>query len=57
MNARPLMRLRLTTAPTQEIGPTAHGTLSIFPVIGGAFEGDLYRTGDIAFVDAVRQGD
>ena len=28
MNARPLMRLRLTTAATKEIGPTSHGRLS-----------------------------
>jgi len=43
MNARPLMRLRLTTAATQEIGPTPHGTLSIFPITGGTFEGEQLR--------------
>ena len=43
MNARPLMRLRLTTAATEEIGPTPHGTLSIFPVTGGTFEGERLR--------------
>lgn len=43
MNARPLMRLRLTTAAIEEIGPTPRGTLSIFPVTGGSFEGDRLR--------------
>ena len=43
MNARPLMRLRLTTAATQAIGPTPHGTLSIFPITGGSFEGERLR--------------
>ena len=38
VNARPLMILRLTTAPTQEIGATPCGSLSVFPVIGGSFE-------------------
>lgn len=31
------------TAATEEIGATPHGTLSIFPVIGGAFEGERLR--------------
>ena len=39
MNSRPLMLLRLTTAAIQHIGSTPRGTLSIFPVTGGAFEG------------------
>ena len=43
MNSRPLMTLRLATATTEEIGSTPHGTLSIFPVIGGSFEGDRLR--------------
>jgi hypothetical protein len=43
VNARPLMILRLTTAPTQEIGATPCGSLSVFPVIGGSFEGDRLR--------------
>ena len=43
MNARPLMRLRLTTAATEAIGPTPHGMLSIFPITGGSFEGDRLR--------------
>ena len=43
MNSRPLMLLRLTTSPTEEIGSTPHGTLSIFPVVGGSFEGGRLR--------------
>jgi hypothetical protein len=43
MNSRPLMLLRLVTSATQEIGSTPHGTLIIFPVIGGSFEGDRLR--------------
>jgi hypothetical protein len=43
MTARPLMILRLTTSTTEEIGSTAHGTLSIFPVTGGSFEGERLR--------------
>ncbi len=43
MNARPLMRLHLTTSATEEIGPTPHGTLSIFPITGGSFEGERLR--------------
>jgi hypothetical protein len=37
------MILRLATAATEEIGATPHGTLSIFPVVGGSFEGDRLR--------------
>jgi hypothetical protein len=43
INFRPLMVLRLATSPTQEIGATKHGTLTIFPVTGGSFEGDRLR--------------
>src|SRR6476619_4154997 len=43
MNARPLMRLSFTTAPVEEIGLTPHGTLSIFPITGGSFEGGRLR--------------
>jgi hypothetical protein len=43
MNSRPLMLLRLATSPTEEVGATPHGTLSIFPVIGGSFEGERLR--------------
>jgi len=43
MNSRPLMVLRLVTSDIEEIGSTPHGKLSIFPVIGGAFEGERLR--------------
>ena len=43
MNWRPLMTLRLSTDAIQEVGPTPHGKLSIFPVIGGTFEGERLR--------------
>jgi len=43
MNARPLMRLRLTVAATEEIGLTPHGHLTIFPITGGSFEGERVR--------------
>jgi hypothetical protein len=43
MNARPLMRLRLTIAATEEIGQTPHGQLTIFPITGGSFEGERLR--------------
>ena len=43
MNSRPLMVLRLATSPIQEIGSTPDGTLTIFPVTGGSFEGERLR--------------
>jgi uncharacterized protein DUF3237 len=43
MNSRPLMLVRLATSPTQEIGSTPHGTLFIYPVIGGSFDGERLR--------------
>jgi len=43
INSRPLMILRLATSPTQEIGATRQGTLTIFPVTGGSFEGERLR--------------
>src|SRR5438105_6931890 len=43
MNSRPLMLLRFETSATEEIGSTPHGKLSIFPVIGGSFEGARLR--------------
>ena len=43
MNSHPLMLLRLATTATEEIGSTPHGKLSIFPVIGGTFEGGRLR--------------
>src|SRR5437588_14250 len=43
ITARPLIVLRLTTSPIQEIGSTPEGTLTIFPVTGGSFEGERLR--------------
>ena len=43
IDSRPLMVLRLATSATQEIGSTPQGTLTIFPVTGGSFEGDRLR--------------
>jgi hypothetical protein len=40
---RPLMVLRLETAALQEFGSTPHGPLTIFPVVGGSFEGERLR--------------
>jgi hypothetical protein len=37
------MVLRLETSATQNIGSTPQGTLTIFPVTGGAFEGERLR--------------
>src|SRR5437870_13562194 len=43
IDARPLMVLRLATSPVHEIGSTPEGTLTIFPVTGGSFEGEQLR--------------
>ena len=43
IHSRPLMVLRLTTSATQDIGSTPQGALTIFPVIGGSFEGERLR--------------
>ena len=43
MRSRPLLTLRLTTAPTQDVGAGPHGTRVTFPIIGGSFEGDRVR--------------
>jgi hypothetical protein len=43
MRTRPLMLLRLSTSPVQEIGATPHGERIVFPVIGGSFEGENLR--------------
>ena len=43
MQARPLMTLRLITAPTQNVGAGPHGIPVTYPVIGGSFEGDRLR--------------
>jgi hypothetical protein len=43
MRSRPLMTLRLNTAPTQNIGATLRGTRVTFPITGGSFEGERCR--------------
>jgi len=43
MRTRPLMTLRLSIAPKQEIGSGPHGTRVTFPVTGGSFEGERLR--------------
>jgi len=43
INSRPLMVLRLTTAAIIEVGATRQGTVTIFPVVGGSFDGDRLR--------------
>ena len=43
MRSRPLMTLRLSTAPTQNIGTGPHGTRLTFPITGGSFDGDRLR--------------
>ena len=43
MRSRPLMTLRLSTAPTQDIGAGPRGTRVTFPITGGSFEGDRLR--------------
>jgi hypothetical protein len=43
MQFRPLMTLRLSTAPTQNLGIGPRGTRVTFPIIGGVFEGDRLR--------------
>ena len=43
MRSRPLMTLRLSTAPTQNIGAGPHGARLTFPITGGSFEGDRLR--------------
>jgi Protein of unknown function (DUF3237) len=37
------MILRLSTGALEEIGVTPRGTLSVFPVTGGSFEGERLR--------------
>ena len=43
MRFRPLMTLRLNTAPTQNLGAGPHGTRVTFPITGGSFEGERLR--------------
>ena len=43
MRTRPLMTLRLDTAPTQDVGAGPRGTRVTYPITGGSFEGDRLR--------------
>lgn len=43
MNSRPLLALRLTTAPVHDIGRVALGNRLVFPITGGNFEGPRFR--------------
>ena len=43
MQSRPLMTLRLNTAPVQDIGATPRGMRVTFPITGGTFEGERLR--------------
>ena len=43
IGTRSLMVLRLTTSPVEDIGSTPEGTLKIFPVTSGSFEGERLR--------------
>jgi hypothetical protein len=43
MRSRPLMTLRLETAPVQDVGAGPRGTRVTFPVTGGSFEGERLR--------------
>jgi hypothetical protein len=43
MRSRPLLTLRLSTAPTQNVGAGPHGTRLTFPITGGSFEGGRLR--------------
>ena len=43
IESRALMVLRLATSATEDIGSTPEGTLTIFPVTGGSFEGERLR--------------
>src|SRR4030095_1508602 len=43
MQSRPLMTLRLNTAPTQNVGAGPHGTRVTSPINGGAFAGYRVR--------------
>jgi hypothetical protein len=43
MRSRPLMTLRLDTAPTQDVGAGPRGARVTFPIRGGSFEGPRLR--------------
>ena len=43
MRSRPLMTLRLSTAPTQNVGAGPRGTRLTFPISSGSFDGARLR--------------
>ena len=43
LRTRPLMTLRLSTTPVQNIGATPSGTRVTYPITGGSFEGERLR--------------
>src|SRR5262249_7772662 len=43
MQSGPLMKLRLSAAPLQDIGAGPRGTRFTFPITGGSFEGERLR--------------
>ena len=43
MQSRPLMTLRLNTAPTQNVGAGPHGNRVTYPITGGSFDGERLR--------------
>src|SRR5262245_39920535 len=43
MRSRPLMTLRLNTAPVQNVGAAPRGIRVTYPITGGSFEGDRLR--------------
>jgi hypothetical protein len=43
MNSRPLMTVRIATAPFRKVGTVPHGIRSVVPVTGGDFEGPQLR--------------
>ena len=43
IRTRPLMKLRLRTAPVQNVGAGPHGTRLTFPIIEGSFDGERLR--------------
>jgi hypothetical protein len=43
ITSRPLMILRLATSATHDVGSTPQGSLTIFPVTGGSFDGERLR--------------
>ena len=43
MRSRPLMTLRLTTAPVQNLGAGPRGIRTTYPITGGSFDGERLR--------------